>query len=87
MEIKIKRPNSSQEPQAPTKAPNQDLKDMDILCNFKIKIKSHNMDVTKTSDHIQIQDQDVNSQLETYSILKSPKSGLKRHKYYLALQN
>ena len=35
IKIKIKRPNSSQEPQAPTQAPNQDLKDMDVLQNQK----------------------------------------------------
>ena len=36
----IKMPNPSQEPPAPTKALNQDLKDMDVLCTFKIKIES-----------------------------------------------
>ena len=39
MQIKIKIPNLSQEPTAPTKAPNQDLKDMDVLRTFKIKIE------------------------------------------------
>ena len=43
-------PNPSQEPQTSSKAPNEDLKDMDVLCTFKIK----KMDVSKTSDHIQI---------------------------------
>ena len=49
-------PNQSQDPQASFKAPNEDLKDMDIFCNFKIKIKSQNskMVVSKTSDHIKI---------------------------------
>ena len=34
--IKITMPNSSQEPPASSEAPNQDLKDMDVLCTFKI---------------------------------------------------
>ena len=34
--------NPSQEPPAPIKAPNMDLKDMDVLCTFKIKIESQN---------------------------------------------
>ena len=38
--IKIKMPNPSQEPPASTKAPTQDLKDMNVLCTFKIKIES-----------------------------------------------
>ena len=40
--IKIKMPNTSQTLTALTKAPNQDLKDMDVLCTFKIKIESQN---------------------------------------------
>ena len=39
-QIKIKMPNTSQDPPASSKAPNEDLKDMDVLCNFKIKIES-----------------------------------------------
>ena len=35
-------PNSSQEPPASTKTPNKDLKDMYVLCTFKIKIESQN---------------------------------------------
>ena len=51
IQIKIKMPNSSQESPVSLKAPNQDLKDMDVLCTFKIKIKS------KNSDHEYIKDQ------------------------------
>ena len=36
--IKIKIPNPSQEPSVSSKAPNQDLKDMDGPCTFKVKI-------------------------------------------------
>ena len=37
-------PNPSQEPPVSSKAPNEDLKDMDVLCTFKIKIESKNWD-------------------------------------------
>ena len=49
-------PDPNQEPIASSKAPNKDLKDMDVLCTFKIKIESQNSDlgISKTSDHIQI---------------------------------
>ena len=40
IQVKIKIPHPSQEPIAPTKAPNQDLKDIDVLCTYKIKIES-----------------------------------------------
>ena len=40
IQIKIKLPNPSQEPPAPTKAPNQNIKDMDVLCTFNFKIES-----------------------------------------------
>ena len=44
IKIKIKIPNPSQEPPAPTKAPYQDIKDMDVLCTFKIKIEIQNLE-------------------------------------------
>ena len=44
MQIKIKIPDPSQEPPASSKDPNEDLKDMDALWTFKIKIKSQNLD-------------------------------------------
>ena len=49
--INLKMPNPSQKPPASSKAPNEDLKDMDVLCTFKIKIESQN------SDHGCIKDQ------------------------------
>ena len=51
IQIKIKIPTPSQEPPASSKAPNDDLKDMDVLCTFKIEIESQN------SDHGCIKDQ------------------------------
>ena len=44
IKIKIKMPNPSQELQASSKAPNQDLKDMEVLCSFKIDSESQNSD-------------------------------------------
>ena len=51
IQIKTKMPNPSQEPPASSKAPNENLKDMDVLCAFKIKIEGQNL------DHDQIKDQ------------------------------
>ena len=51
IQIKIKMPNPSQEPPASSKASNDDLKDMDALCTFRIKVESQN------SDHGCIKDQ------------------------------
>ena len=38
IQIKIKMPNPSQEPPASSKAVNEDLRDIDVICNFKTKI-------------------------------------------------
>ena len=40
LQIKIKMQNPSEEIPLPSKAPNEDLKDLDVLCIFKIKIES-----------------------------------------------
>jgi len=50
IQINIRMPNPSQEPPASSKAPNEDLKDMDVLCTFKIKIESHNFEYGCTKD-------------------------------------
>ena len=50
IQIKIKMPHPSQEPSASSKAPNQDLKDINILCTFKIKIKRQNFEHGCTKD-------------------------------------
>ena len=44
IQILIKMSNSSQEPPAPSKAPNQDFKDMNVLCTFKVKTENQNLD-------------------------------------------
>ena len=40
IQIKIKMPNPRKEPPASFKAPNVDLKNMEVLCTLKIKIES-----------------------------------------------
>jgi len=82
-------PNPSQEPPVPSKAPNEDLKDMDLLCTFKIKIESQNLayGCTKYQWPYPNQYQDAKPQSGTSSVLQSPKSGLKCHGCYLHLQN
>ena len=52
IQIKFKMPNSSQEPPAYSKAPNEDFKDMDVLGTLKIKIESLNLDHWFVKDQI-----------------------------------
>ena len=88
IQIKIKMPNPSQEPPASSKASNEDLKDMDVLYTFKIKIESQHFDHQYFKDHWPYpnQDQDGNPQSGISSILQGPKSGLKEHGCSLHLQ-
>ena len=44
IKIKIKVPNPSQEPPVSSETPNQDFKDIAVLCTFKIKIESQNFE-------------------------------------------
>ena len=44
IQIKIKMSNPSQEIPVSSNDQNEDLKDMDVLCTFKIKIESKNLD-------------------------------------------
>ena len=44
IKINIRIQTLSQEPPASSKALNQDLKDMDDLCTFKIQIESQNLE-------------------------------------------
>ena len=52
----IKMQNPSQEPSAPSKTPNKALKDMEVICTFKIKIDSQALEHagTKDREHILI---------------------------------
>ena len=78
-QIKKKIPNPNQETPASSKAPNKDLKDMDVLCTFKIKIESQNLDHGFIKDQLPhpIQDKDAKPQSGTSSFLQTPKWGLK----------
>ena len=44
IQIKIKTPKPSQEHAVSSKTLNEDLRDMDNLCTFKIKIEGPNLD-------------------------------------------
>ena len=81
--------NPSQEPPASSKAPTADLKNMDILGTFKIKIERQNLEHWCNKDQCPYlnQDQDAKPQSENSSIFQSTKSGLKRHGCSLHLQN
>ena len=50
IQIKIKIQNPSQEPPVSYKAPSEDLKDMDVLCTFKINVESQNSEYGCTKD-------------------------------------
>ena len=80
-------PNPSQEPPASSKAQNQDVKDMDVLCTFKINIESQNLEHRYIKDNCPNpnQDRDPKPQSGTSSVLQTPKSGLKGHGYHIAL--
>ena len=52
IQIKIQMPNPSHEPQATSKITNQDLKDMDVLWTFKIKIESQNSEYGFSKDQL-----------------------------------
>ena len=81
IQIMIKVPNSSKEPPASSKAPNQDFKDISVLCTFKIKIESQKSEHGFTKDQWPYykQYQDTKPQSETSSILQYPKLNLIGH--------
>ena len=85
IQIKIKIPNPSWKLPTSSKALNQDTKDMDFLCTFKIKMRSQRSE--DVCIQYQNQDQDPKPQSGTFRIPKIPKSGLKGHGHSLHLQN
>ena len=72
-------PNPSHDPPGSSKAPNQDLKDMDVLCTFKIKIESQNSEYGCTEDQWPYpnQYQDAKPQSGTSSVLQAPNEDYK----------
>ena len=85
----IKMSNINQEPPASLKALNHDLKDMDVLCIFKIKIGSQNLEHGSINDQWPYpnQDQDAKPQSGPPSILQTPKSEHKGHECSLQFSN
>ena len=75
IQIKIKMPKPNLEPPESSKAQNQDLKDMDVLCTIKIKMKSQNSDYGCIKDKLPYPDEDqyVKPKTGTSCILQSPK--------------
>ena len=74
-QIKIKIPNPSQEPPVTSKALNEDLKDMDVLCTFRIKRERAKIWIivaSRTNDHIQIKIKIPNQSQEPLVCLKVP---------------
>ena len=73
--MKMKIPNPSREIPESSKATNQDLKHMDVLCIFKIKKESQKLENACTKDQWPYPDQYQNTkpQSETSSVLQSPK--------------
>ena len=74
-------PNPSQEPPVSSKARNQDLKDIDVLCTFNIKIVSQNFEYGCIKDQWPYlnQHQDAKPQSGASIPHQSPKSGLIQH--------
>ena len=89
IQINIWMPNPSQEPPVSSKTPNQESKDMDVLCTFQIELKSHNLEhgYIKNQWPYPNQDQDAKPQSRTSSILQSPKLRLRGHRCSLHPQN
>ena len=75
IKIKIKMPYLSQEPPASSKAQNEDLKDLDILCTFKVKIETQKLDHGYIKDKLSYpnRDQDAKPLSGTSSIHQNPK--------------
>ena len=74
IQIKIQIPNPSQEPPVSSKAPNEDLKDMDVCCTFKMKLENQNLDHGCIKDQWPYpnQDQDAKPKSGTSSVLQNP---------------
>ena len=67
--------NPSQESPASSETPNEDLNDINVICIFKIKIESQNLDNGFIKDQLPYPNQDQGEKplSGTYSILQSPK--------------
>ena len=82
IQIKIKIPNLNHHPPVFSKALNQDLKDMNVLCTFKTKIGSQNLEhgctiVPKTSDPFSIKIKILNPSQDPLAFLKASNQDFK----------
>ena len=79
IQIKIKMPTPHQEPPASSKSANEVLKDMDVLCTFKIKIESWNSEYKciKNQWPVQIKIKMQNPSQEHPASSKAPNDDLK----------
>ena len=76
-QFKIKIPTPSHEPPVSSKSPNQDLKDMVVLCTFKIKIESQNLEHDNDAQPQPIlKGQDVLCSFKIHKYRKKPEDGL-----------
>ena len=68
-------PDPSKEPPVFSKALNENLKDMGVLCTFKIKIEIQNLEQGGNQDQLPYpnQDQDAKPQSGSTCVLQSPK--------------
>ena len=75
IQIMIKMQDSSKEPPASSKAPNQDWEDMNVLRTFKIEVRSRNSENWYIKDQWPYlkQDQDAKPQSGTSSVLQISK--------------
>ena len=79
IQIKINMPRASKEPPASQKALNQDLKNIDVLCTFKIKIRSQKLEYGCTKDQWPYPNQYQNAKPQSgiSSALQGPNQDLK----------
>ena len=89
IQIKVRMPNPNKQPLMSSNVTNKDLKDMDVLCIFKIKTERQNFKHEYIKDQWPYpnQDQDAKPQSGNTSPNENPKSGLKGHGCSFHLQN
>ena len=74
IKINIRMPNPSQEPPASSKAPNQDLKDINVLYTFKIKSERQNLEHGFIKDQWSYPNQDQDAKPQSCTSRISPRT-------------
>ena len=80
IQIKILIWNPRQDPPASSTAPSQDLKDMDDLCTFKIKIESKDLDHGCIKDHMTISKSRSRCQTKVRNLQCPPKPHIQTYR-------